>query len=52
MTPGALGLVEVKLEHAREERTSVGQPISSLFPRFAMFGARSYGCTHQKEEVC
>ena len=31
MTPGALGLVEVKLEHAREERTSVGQPISSLF---------------------
>jgi len=45
MTPGALGLVEVKLEHAHQERALLSLRISSLIFRFAVFVTALYGAT-------
>jgi hypothetical protein len=40
-----LGLVEVKLEHAHQERSLISLRISSLFLGFAVFGTALYGST-------
>lgn len=47
LTPGAMGLVEVKLEHAHQEKSRISQRMSPPFSGSALYG----GIKNDEEEV-